>query len=804
MARTFRGASARSVPGALLVCAALLPASALAGPLFEDVTSRAGVDSFVPSINRDASPAVFPAFFKAIGEFFGIPGFCGAVVNGDPTSAQPTCEFGPSAYIGGVIVADFDNDGRNDIFATNADGGRNALFVNRGNDASGVARFKDVARRSGASFERDQGSAAVAGDVNNDGWTDLYIANIGFDPGTEFGRTSPAFATLGNLTREDLGIARTLGQGRNRLLLNRGAKDGKWLGFEDVTQRAGAAGERSTRSSSPALVDFDKDGDLDIFVAAHTNVFLIPTPTNFPMWRPGGPGPLSKRVENIACFGNEEGDPDNIIGDGVDQDGDCVPTGGPILLKNMLKERGELRFENVTDLLRAAIDAKTGQPNQGKDGRPFIDSFMSFDGVWFDYDGNGYPDLFMSNDADVVGVFRNAGGSFQFVSGTALVDPNKDTASFGDVGAVGAWMAISHGDVNGDGLIDFYATNAGRGLRGGASDLAGTAFTQPLHALYINLGDGRFVDVADEVDRHEVKPGDPLASFAHPALDDGTTGMPETINGHFAFGGQLFDMDNDGDLDAFNIGNLFGSGVGTRAADPNGGTLDTSQSLGFRVTNGGTLFEHKGTTQTITLDNANTGGPIQVEVPVMDNLTETRGERTAVAGIDNPFDGRGLAIADLNGDGYVEIIAANVSGIGANEFTPAARVIGTYGGGIRVFHNWGVSGNKALVLRLVGDGKRSNTSAFGALVSVDTGSGTPLVRELSSNTGHRGNAGMDLVVGVGQASAADVTIRWPDVNGTTQVLEDVALTGASTCLKVVQGRAPVACDAPGSPDDDDD
>ena len=104
----------------------------------------------------------------------------------------------------------------------------------------------------------------------------------------------------------------------------------------------------------------------------------------------------------------------------------------------------------------------------------------------------------------------------------------------------------------------------------------------------------------------------------------------------------------------------------------------------------------------------------------------------------------------------------------------------------------------------MGDGKHSNTSAFGALVSVDTGSGTPLVRELSSNTGHRGNAGMDLVVGVGQASAVDVTIRWPDRDGTTQVLKGVVLAGVSTCLKVVQGREPVACGAPGSPDDDDD
>jgi len=749
---------------------------AKAESLFVDATSDAGLEGFTPTINKDASPAAFPAFFKAVGEALGAP-LCGA--GGD----EPSCEFGQSAYIGGVLIADFNNDGLNDIFATNADGGANALFINTGNDENGNPVFTDVAEDMGAAFPEDQASAAVAGDVNNDGYVDLYISNIGFDPATEFARTSPVFAALGALTEADLGIAETANDGFNRLLINLGPdENGDWQGFEEAQDET-VRGELSTRSTSPAMVDFDNDGDLDIFVAAHTNVFLIPTPTNFPAWTEAGPGALSRRVTDLSCFGNEEG---GGLGDGVDQDGNCVASGANLLFKNTLAETGDLEFADVTDLLRDAIDDATGEPNRGFDGRPYIDSHMAFDPVWFDYDDDGDADLFMSNDADFVGVFRNdvnSGGGFTLVSRTALIDPGK--APFAtpggpvDVGAVGAWMAISHGDVNGDGLIDFYATNAGDG------GLDGTAFTQPLHALYINLGNGRFVDVAAQVDRDASF--DPVASLGFPAMDDmllDGINQPETAPGHFAFGGQLFDMDNDRDLDIFNIGNLFGSGVGTRAAEPNGGDLDTDLAGNFRVTNRGTLFEHEGRNRQVSFGGVNGN----VAVPVMDHLTETEAGR-AGAGIDNPFDGRGLAVGDLNNDGYLDLVAYNVSGNAANEFTPFATEIGDYNGGLKLFlNNQGGAGNRALVLRL--RGSESNARGIGARVTV-LGAGRPIVRELSSNTGHRGNAGLEMVIGVGKAKRVNVAIDWP--SGIRQMLSGISLDGSRTCFEVVEtAGAPAA------------
>lgn len=737
--------------------------------LFNDATDASGLGGFVPTVNRDASPAVFPAFFKAVGEALGAP-LCGA------GGAEPTCTFGQSAYIGGAVIADFDNDGWNDVFATNADGGANALFMNTGNQG-GVPVFEDMAAAMGVDFPDDQASAAVAGDVNNDGYVDLYISNIGFDPAIEFARTSPNFAALGALTEADLEVARTTNDGLNRLLINQGNDgNGNWLGFAEASDQT-VRGEPSTRSTTPSLVDFDNDGDLDIFVAAHRNVFLVPTPTNFPAWSDVGIGALSRRVVDISCFGDDDA-VGGILGDGVDTDGSCVAASSNLMFKNMLAETGTLGFEDVTGLLRDAVDSLTGEPNQGLDGRPYIDSHMSFDPVWFDHDGDGDADLFIANDADFIGVFRNdvnESGGFTLVSRTALIDPGKiPFATPGgpvDVGAVGAWMGISHGDVNGDGRIDFFATNVGDG------GLGGTAFTQPLHALYINLGDGRFVDVAATVDRDESFI--PAASLGHPAMDDTLAGIAETAPGHFAFGGQLFDMDNDRDLDVLNIGNLFGSGVGTRAADANGGTLAQTGAEAFRVTNRGTIYENSGKTKRHRFD----GVKGKVAVPRMDHLTETADGR-ADTGFDNPFDGRGLAVGDLNNDGYPDVLVYNVSGNAATNFTPDAMSIGSYNGGLRLFLNeQGGSGNRALTLRL--RGTDSNANGIGARVEVRGGGGKPIARVLSSNAGHRGNAGLEMLIGVGKkAKKVNLTINWP--SGIRQKLSGVPLDGSRTCFEVVE------------------
>lgn len=129
---------------------------------------------------------------------------------------------------GGGAFLDYDQDGFLDIYLVNSGPTpfhkpsapiRNALYRNNGDGT-----FTDVAESAGVSGT-GFGQGVAVGDVNNDGFPDLYV--------TAFGR--------------------------NTLYLNKG--DGT---FEDATSKAGVGG--SGWSTSAAFLDYDHDGYLDLFV----------------------------------------------------------------------------------------------------------------------------------------------------------------------------------------------------------------------------------------------------------------------------------------------------------------------------------------------------------------------------------------------------------------------------------------------------------------------------------------------------------------------------------------------------------
>ena len=122
----------------------------------------------------------------------------------------------------GVAVLDYDRDGYEDLFV--ADGVRSILYRN-----DGTGRFTDVTEKAGLAKSADEGIAATgvaAGDVDGDGFPDLFVTNA-------FG---PA-----------------------RLFHNRG--DGT---FEETTASSGIVAGPNARSA--AFADVDGDGDLDLFV----------------------------------------------------------------------------------------------------------------------------------------------------------------------------------------------------------------------------------------------------------------------------------------------------------------------------------------------------------------------------------------------------------------------------------------------------------------------------------------------------------------------------------------------------------
>ena len=132
---------------------------------------------------------------------------------------------------GGVAIGDFNNDGLQDVYFT-GNMGSNRLYINRGN-----LKFSDVTDASHATGEGRWSSGVALVDINNDDWLDIYVcATFRSDP-----------------------IARA-----NMLYVNQGpGKDGVPV-FKEMATEYGIAD--TTQTTNAAFFDYDRDGDLDLFV----------------------------------------------------------------------------------------------------------------------------------------------------------------------------------------------------------------------------------------------------------------------------------------------------------------------------------------------------------------------------------------------------------------------------------------------------------------------------------------------------------------------------------------------------------
>ena len=155
--------------------------------------------------------------------------------------ARPDGYYAPDIMSAGLAVFDFDQDGRLDIYLLN--GSRLFPHGTQEADAEGAepyrnrlfrqqpdGTFNDVTERSGLG-DTGYASGVAVGDVNNDGWPDVYLTNLGED----------------------------------RLFLNQ--RDGTFL---DVTEAAGIDNPRWGASAS--FVDIDRDGWLDLYVTNYVDL----------------------------------------------------------------------------------------------------------------------------------------------------------------------------------------------------------------------------------------------------------------------------------------------------------------------------------------------------------------------------------------------------------------------------------------------------------------------------------------------------------------------------------------------------
>jgi hypothetical protein len=326
--------------------------------------------------------------------------------NGNGTFTDVTRQAGLAVKVYGLgcAVADYDNDGFEDIYITALDG--NHLFHNLGN-----GKFADVTARAGV---KDPGFAtsAVWFDYDNDGKLDLFVLHyvdwsIATDQSCSLDGKNKSYCTPEAYKGQSATLYRNMGNGR----------------FEDVTKKAGLY-DPSSKSLGVALLDYDNDGWLDLFITNdtqpnklyHNNHNGTFTDTAF-----SAGVAFSDAGKARAGMGTDVADYDDsgrqslVIGNFTNESISLYHNDGSGLFS-----------DRATDSDIATASAKS----------------LTFSAFFFDYDLDGWPDIFALNGhvADDVSVtqptlhyaespllFRNKGkGNFENVTdkvGSALHQP---------------------------------------------------------------------------------------------------------------------------------------------------------------------------------------------------------------------------------------------------------------------------------------------------------------------------------------------------------------------------------------------
>ena len=332
----------------------------------------------------------------------------------------------------GVAVGDYDNDGYDDLFVTAM--GQNHLFHNNGNGT-----FTDVTQESGMLGPKEFSSSAAWVDYDKDGKLDLVVANY-----VQWSIEGDLYCTLDGKSKSYCTPESYKGTAV-RLWHNRG--DGT---FEDVTKKAGL-GDPTSKTLGIAILDYDNDGWPDLLLSNDTQPNKL--------YRNNGNGTFTEKAVLAGVAFSEDGVARAGMGvDAADYDRSGAPS---LLITNFSNEMLSLYHNEGKGLF---VD----EAPRSEVGRATMLT-LGFGCFFFDYDLDGWPDIFIANghiDSEIQRVqpnvkyampphmFRNLGkGNFQEVTkslGAAFARPR-----------VGRGAAYS--DINNDGRLDLLlSTNGGR------------------------------------------------------------------------------------------------------------------------------------------------------------------------------------------------------------------------------------------------------------------------------------------------------------------------------------------------------
>jgi len=504
--------------------------------------------------------------------------------------------------------------------------------------------------------------------------------------------------------------------------------------FPDVAPAVGL--DLNSRAGGVVLEDLDGDGLLDLMVSS----WGVDDPLR--VFKNNGDGTFTERTEAAGLRGLTGGL--NLIHCDYNNDGhiDVLVLRGAWLGAegrypcSLLRNNGDFTFTDVTEeagLLRF-------KPTQAA--------------VWFDYNGDGWLDLFIANesqggDRNPCELFRNNGdGTF------------TECAALHGVDLVGFFKGVVSADYNLDGRPDLYLSrlDGAKVLLRNDGPAGGGADPQARW---------RFTDVADQA---------------------GVTDPPST------FGCWFFDYDNDGWPDLFVSGYAVAD-VGDFAAEALGLPCAGQRARLYRNNRDGTFSD---VTRPMGLDRVllsmghnfgdldndgwldfyvGTGNPdLSVLVPNR-MFKNDRGQRfldvTTAGGFGQLQKGHGIAFGDVNNSGTQDIYSVVGGAVEADHYRHQLFANPGFG------HHW-------LKLRL--EGVRSNRAAVGARIRVLAG-GPDGDREIHRTVGTGGSFGSSTYrqeIGLGTSTRVTrVEIRWP-ASGLTQVLEHLDI---DTCYHVREGEA---------------
>jgi len=518
------------------------------------------------------------------------------------------------------------------------------------------ARFTDVAREAGLTQPAIYGGVdtkryivEVVGcgvamlDYDNDGWLDLFVLSgtrLDGAPGgttnrlyknnrdgtftdvtTKAGLTHTGWAsavTVGDYDNDGFDDLFVTGYGQNVLYRNNG--DGT---FTDVTAKAGLALPGVRYGAGCTWVDYDRDGRLDLFVTTYLDTTIEKLP------KPG---------DTTDC--QWKGVPVN-----------CGPRGLPTGYVQLFHNNGDGTFTDVSQASGVGAAAKS----------------YPMTAVAADYDGDGWPDIYVACDSTPSWLFKNQR------NGTFKEEGLERGVALSEDGLEQAGMGIAIGDVDLDGHLDVFKTH----------------FADDTNVLYKNDGQGFFTDVT-------IRAGIGVETR------------------YIGWGAGMVDLDNDGLPDIFMV---------------TGGVYPEVEK---------TLPAYPVKTPRLVFRNLGNGR--------FEELIEEAGPGVAAV-----HTSRGCAFGDFDNDGDVDVLVLNM-----NEPPSLLRNDVTGQG------HW----LKGLLV-----GVQSNRSAICARVAARYGTRTQ-VQAVTGQASFYSSNERRLRFGLGAETKADLTIRWP--NGATEQVANVA------------------------------